>query len=93
MTEGAKRGNLPSSSFALPSKKKYPIDTIGRARSALSRAADPNNEGSESTIRPRVLAKYPSLKKQGPSAQGQAMRKRGRGKKKGHTKSRLQRWG
>jgi hypothetical protein len=87
-----KRNALPDSSFAMPGKRKYPIDTKARAKNALSRVAQSNTEGSPSTVRPRVLAKYPSLKQQGPSEQGRTMRQRGKGKKKGHAKQRLRRW-
>lgn len=60
---GRKRSSLPKSQFALPSKRKYPIDTKARARNALSRSAQSNTEGSYSTVRAAVLKKYPSLKK------------------------------
>ena len=59
----AKRNRLPKSSFALPSKRKYPIDTKKRAKAALSYAARSDTEGSYSTIRAKVLKRYPSLKK------------------------------
>lgn len=59
----AKRNRLPKSSFALPSKRKYPIDTKKRAKAALSYAARSDTAGSYSTIRAKVLKRYPSLKK------------------------------
>ena len=62
-SSGAKRSKLPKSAFALPSKRKYPIDTKKRARAALSYAARSDTEGSYSTIRRAVLKRYPSLKK------------------------------
>lgn len=49
--------------FALPSKKKYPIPDKSHARNALSRAKQSNTEGSYSTVRAKVLQKFPSLKK------------------------------
>jgi hypothetical protein len=39
MITAAKRASLPSSAFALPAQRKYPMDTPGRARNAVSRAA------------------------------------------------------
>lgn len=61
--KAAKRNKLPKSAFALPSKRKYPIDTKKRAKAALSYAARKDTEGSYSTIRAKVLKKYPSLRK------------------------------
>ena len=60
---GAKRSKLPSSAFALPSKRKYPIDTKKRAKAALSYSARKDTEGSPKTVRAAVLKRYPSLKK------------------------------
>jgi len=65
------RQKLPSSSFALPGKGSgpsgkgpgsYPIDTPGRARSALSRAAANATPAEQATIRRAVSNKYPSIK-------------------------------
>lgn len=63
MIKAAKRNKLPKSAFALPSKRKYPIDTKKRAKAALSYAARSDTEGAYSTIRAKVLKRYPSLKK------------------------------
>jgi hypothetical protein len=59
----ARRKQLPRSAFALPSKRKYPIDTKKRARAALSYSARKDTVGSPSTIRRAVLRRYPSLRK------------------------------
>ena len=61
----SQRNKLPKSAFALPSKRKYPIDTKKRAKAALSYAARSDTEGAYSTIRAKVLKRYPSLKKSG----------------------------
>lgn len=61
--KASKRNKLRKSQFALPSKRKYPIDTKARAKNALARAAQKNTEGAYSTVRAAVLKKYPSLKK------------------------------
>jgi len=58
-----KRSQLPKSQFALPSKRKYPIDTKARARAALAYSARTDTEGSPKTVRAAVLKKYPSLGK------------------------------
>ena len=58
-----RRSKLPKSSFAIPSKRLYPIHDIAHARNALSRAAQSNTRGSYSTVRRAVLKRYPSLKK------------------------------
>ena len=65
MIKAAKRNKLRKSQFALPSKRKYPIDTKARAKAALSYGARKDTAGSYSTIRAAVLKKYPSLKKTG----------------------------
>lgn len=61
----SQRRKLPRSSFALPSQRKYPIDTKARAKSALSYSARSDTAGSASTVRRAVLKRYPSLKKRG----------------------------
>lgn len=58
-----RRKSLPKSSFALPSKRLYPIDTKARAKNALARSAQSKTAGSAKTVRAAVLKKYPSLKK------------------------------
>jgi hypothetical protein len=42
----ARRKRLPSSAFAYPRQRKYPIDTVARARNALARAAQSHTSGS-----------------------------------------------
>ena len=58
----AKRKSLPSSSFGLPGQKKYPLDTPGRARNALSRAAQNASPSQQAQIKAKVRSKYPSIK-------------------------------
>jgi hypothetical protein len=57
-----KRGKLPNSDFALPSKRKFPIPDISHARNALARA-NQSPDADASTVRAAVTAKYPSLRK------------------------------
>ena len=67
----ARRNALPSSDFALPGKGAgksgkgsgaYPIDTAGRARSALSRGAHNASPSELASIKRKVHAKYPGIK-------------------------------
>jgi len=57
-----KRKRLHDSSFALEKQRKYPIDTIARARNALSRVAANGTPDEKYEVRREVFAKYPSLK-------------------------------
>jgi hypothetical protein len=61
----AKRSSLPSSAFAIPSKRLYPINTKKRAKAALAYAARPTTRGSYSTVRRAVLKRYPELRQTG----------------------------
>jgi hypothetical protein len=58
-----RRKALPRSAFALPSKRKYPIDTKARARAALAYSARRDTAGSAKTVRAAVTKRYPSLRK------------------------------
>lgn len=56
-----RRNRLKSSSFALPSKRKYPIDTRNRARNALARVAQYGTPSEKAQVRKAVKRKYPSI--------------------------------
>jgi hypothetical protein len=56
----AQRHALPAADFALPGEH-YPIDTPGRARSALSRGPANASKPEQATIRRKVHAKYPNI--------------------------------
>ena len=58
-----KRKRMKSSTFALPGKRAYPIDTIGRARSALSRVSAHGTPSEKARVRAAVHRKYPSIGK------------------------------
>ena len=60
---GRQRRKLPKSKFALPGKRRYPIDTKARARNALARASQNESKATQKTIRARVTKLWPSLKK------------------------------
>ena len=49
---------LPKSAFAYPSKRKYPINTLKRARNALARAKQSQTFGSYSHVARKVKARY-----------------------------------
>ena len=53
-----RRNRLPSSAFAYPATRRYPIDTLGRARNALARAAQPNTAGSYAHVARAVRRKW-----------------------------------
>ena len=54
--KGTKR--LPSSAFAYPKTRQYPINTKKRARNALARAAQPGTSGNYSTVARAVRKRY-----------------------------------
>jgi hypothetical protein len=54
----ARRRRLPSSAFAYPKSRRYPIDTPKRARNALARAAQSHTRGSYRTVATAVRARY-----------------------------------
>lgn len=55
-----KRKALKKKSFAIPSKRAYPIHDISHARNALARAS---GKSVEAQVKKAVYKKYPSLKK------------------------------
>jgi hypothetical protein len=65
-----RRDALPNSEFGLPKSREYPLDTRGRARNALARAAQkssktgkPNTTPAErAEIKRNVARKYPGIK-------------------------------
>lgn len=50
--------NLPSSAFAYPRRRAFPINSPGRARSALARAASSRNAGTYAHVARAVRARY-----------------------------------
>ena len=67
----AQRRALPASKFAFPGKGtgpqgkgpgSYPIDTAGRARSALSRISAHGTPAQKATVKRKVQAAYPGIK-------------------------------
>jgi hypothetical protein len=58
-----KRNSLKTSSFAIPSERKYPIHDLAHARNALARVSQHGTASEKATVRRKVYSKYPSLKK------------------------------
>jgi hypothetical protein len=58
-----KRKRLAKSSFAVPSKRAYPINDLPHARNALARVAQHGSASQKASVRRKVYAKYPSLRK------------------------------
>src|SRR5881409_3411607 len=54
----AQRNRLPSSAFAIPERRAYPIDTSGRARNALSRGSQFATPSERERICSAVGRKY-----------------------------------
>ena len=58
-----KRRSLPKTSFALPGKRKYPVDTKNRARNALGRVQQHGSPAEKKAVRAKVRSRYPSIGK------------------------------
>jgi hypothetical protein len=56
------RAALPKSAFALPGGR-YPIHDLAHARNALARVAQHGTPAEQATVRRKVYARYPQLKK------------------------------
>ena len=61
------RNRIPSSEFAEPGSRKYPIEDPAHARNALARASQHASPAERSLIRAKVHKKYPSIGKGGGS--------------------------
>lgn len=57
----AARQRLPTSQFAVPEKRKYPIENISHARNALARVSAYGSEREKAEVRRAVHKKYPSI--------------------------------
>lgn len=55
------RDRLPRSSFAIPSKRAYPIHDEAHARAALSRVAQFGTSSEKAQVRRAVCRRYPSM--------------------------------
>lgn len=57
------RKRMKASSFAIPSKRKYPINDKAHARNALARVAQHGSASEKATVRRAVKRKFPSIGK------------------------------
>lgn len=66
----AGRKKMKPSSFGLPGKRKYPLDTKARARNALARVSQHGTPAEKAQVRRKVASKYPSIKVSGTKKKG-----------------------
>lgn len=57
-----RRKTMSKKQFAVPSKRKYPIDTANRARNALARVQQHGSPSEKAKVKRAVKRKYPSIK-------------------------------
>ena len=57
-----KRKRMRDTTFAIPSKRKYPIPDLSHARNALARVAQYGTPAEKAQVRKAVCKKFPSLK-------------------------------
>lgn len=55
------RKRLPKSAFAIPEKRKYPIQDIAHARNTLARVSAYGTPEEKRRVRNAVYRKYPQL--------------------------------
>lgn len=68
----AKRNALPSTSFALPSSRKFPINDASHARNALSRAGAKGG-ATQAKVKSAVKRRFPSIGNVKPTTMGKLM--------------------
>lgn len=56
------RSALPTSTFAEPKKRKYPIPNISHARNALARVSGNGSATEKKMVRAEVHRRFPSIK-------------------------------
>ena len=56
-----KRNALPTSTFALPNERKFPIPDASHARNALARAGA-KGPAVQAKVRAKVKSKFPGIK-------------------------------
>lgn len=60
--DAASRNALPTSDFALPEERKFPVNDRSHGVNALARAAN-KPEDIKAKVRAKVFSKFPDLKK------------------------------
>ncbi len=59
----SKRNKMADSTFAIPSKRAYPINDVSHARNALARVEQHGTPAEKKQVRAAVKRKYPSVGK------------------------------
>jgi hypothetical protein len=60
-----KRNDLPTSDFAEPGSRSYPIHDESHARNALSRVSEYGTSAEKAQVRAAVHRKFPGIKHRG----------------------------
>lgn len=55
------RSKLPDSSFAVPSRRAYPVNTPGRAKNAIARVQQFGSTGEKKKVFAKVKKRYPAI--------------------------------
>lgn len=55
------RKSLPTSTFALPGERKYPLNDAAHARNALARVSEFGSPAEKEEVRARVHREYPGI--------------------------------
>jgi hypothetical protein len=56
-----RRSRMPKSSFAIPSKRKYPVQDVAHARNALARVMQRGTPSERRQVKAAVKRRYPAL--------------------------------
>jgi hypothetical protein len=83
----AQRAKIKPSNFGVPGTTNYPINTPGRARSALARVAANGTPTEQHQVQQRVAAKFPKMKVNGTGGNTGKPTPTGSGIKNGAAKS------
>jgi hypothetical protein len=67
-----KRKRMAKKTFALPGKRKYPINDIAHARNALARVAQHGSPSEKAAVCAAVRKKFPALAKRSSICRGGA---------------------
>ena len=73
-----KRMKLPSSVFVFPKERRYPINDINHARSALAMVARFGDANEKKRVRTAVYRRYPELKIRAEKRNGGSKKRTGK---------------
>ena len=57
----ARRNALPTSTFAVPGRRAYPIPDASHARNALARVSQHGSSAEKAAVRAKVHRKFPGI--------------------------------